>query len=253
MKVSMQDREPSTSRSRPMVVRLLPVILLAAGFAAAYTFDLGRYFSIDALRDHREALAAFVSDHALLSYAAFAVVYAVTVAFSIPGAAVLTVAGGFLFGTVTASILVIFGATAGATAIFLAARTALSGFLRHKAGKWITRIGRGFHDNAVGYLLFLRLVPAFPFFAVNIAPAFLSVRTWTYVWTTFVGIIPGTVVYAAVGAGLGKVFDRGETPDLAGILSPEIILALTGLAILALLPGLFARLRKRREDAGERK
>ncbi|MEM1300792.1 MAG: VTT domain-containing protein, partial [Pseudomonadota bacterium] len=120
--------------------------------------------------------------------------------------------------------------------IFLAAKTALGEALRARAGGWLSRMEEGFREGQISYLLIMRLVPAVPFFVANLAPAFFGVRTWTYIWTTFVGIIPGTVVYISIGAGLGEQLARGEAPDLGVIFQPHVLGPLLGLALLASLP-----------------
>jgi len=158
------------------------------------------------------------------------------VAFSVPGALIATLTGGFLFGTLSGGLYTIVGATIGATIVFLAARTALGDLLRAKAGPGIRKMEEGFAKNAFSYLLVLRLVPLFPFFLVNLAPAFLGVRLRTYVVATFFGVIPGTFVFASVGNGLGAVFDSGEDPNLGIIFQPEVLLPILGLAALSLVP-----------------
>jgi uncharacterized membrane protein YdjX (TVP38/TMEM64 family) len=172
--------------------------------------------------------------------------YTAAVAFSVPGGLALSLACGFLFGVVLAPIMIVFAATAGATILFIIAKTALGDPLRAKAGPWLMRMEVGFQDNALSYLLVLRLIPLFPFFVVNLVPAFLGVPLWIYVVGTFVGIIPGTIVFTTVGAGLGSVFDRGQTCSTSGLLTPEIIAGLVGLAILAALPVLYKRFKDRR-------
>src|SRR5699024_5254344 len=159
-----------------------------------------------------------------------------------PGAVWLTLAGGFLFGIVAGTALVVIAATLGATLIFLAARTVLARPLRARAGGWIDRVGRGFRQGEASYLLIMRLVPVVPFWIANLAPAFLGVRLSTFVWTTFAGIIPGTLVYISIGAGLGEELARGERPDLGVIFEPHILGPLLGLAALAALPVALRRL-----------
>jgi uncharacterized membrane protein YdjX (TVP38/TMEM64 family) len=163
-------------------------------------------------------------------------IYAAVIALSVPGGAVLTIAGGFLFGTLPATLYVVVAATLGATILFLIARTALGDPLRARAGPWLRRMEAGFAENALSYLLVLRLIPIFPFWLVNLVPAFLGVGLGTYVLGTFFGIIPGSFVYASVGNGLGAVFDAGETPDVGIIFEPSILVPIVGLAVLALLP-----------------
>ena len=190
--------------------KLAPVAAIAAAFAAVFAFGLDDYLSFAALRENREVLMHFVAENAVLSILIFITIYALTTTLSLPGGAVLTIAGGFLFGTVFGSLWVVIGATLGATGVFLAARSAFGRGLRAKAGPWLRKMEKGFNENALSYLLVLRLVPIFPFFVVNLVPAFLGVRLKTYVLATCLGIVPGTVVYVQVGAGLGSVFESGE-------------------------------------------
>lgn len=234
---------------KPLLRRLLPVFVLIAGFAAFFAFDLDSYVTFDALRENRAALQDYVDMYGALAIFAYGLAYVVIVAFSLPGGAVMTITGGFLFGTVVGGSTAVVAATLGATALFLAARYALADVLRDRAGPFVRRMEDGFRENALSYLLVLRLIPLFPFWLVNLVPAFLGVRTSTYVIGTSVGIIPGTFVYASVGNGLGAVFDAGETPDLAIIFKPEILLPIVGLALLALLPVAYKRWQARRRDA----
>lgn len=225
--------------------RLAPLAVLLLAIAAVFAFGLDDYVSFDVLRRHRAALLEFVDRHAVVAPLLYVLVYALAIALSIPGGAVLTIAGGFLFGVLFGTFLVVIGATLGATAIFLIARTALGDVLRARAGPRVRRMEEGFREDAFNYLLFVRLIPVFPFWLVNIVPAFLGVPLRTYVLATFVGIIPGSLVYASVGNGLGAVFDTGGEPDLGIIFRPEIILPIVGLAILALLPVAYRKLRAR--------
>lgn len=234
-----ERRRPAFSarRAAPLAVALLGAVLL-------YVF--GRdYLSFDALREHRETLLAWRDANYALAALAYVALYAVSTALSFPGGLALTLAGGFLFGAVFGTVFAVTGATAGAVAIFLVARAGLGEALRARAGPFLKRAEAGFRENAVSYLLIMRLVPAIPFFAANIVPAFLGVSTFTYAWTTLVGIIPGGAVYASVGAGLGAVFERGEDPDLGLIFEPQILLPLLGLSALAALPIVIKRFRGR--------
>ena len=216
--------------------RWWPLALLAAGAAAFFALGGDRWLSFEALRQHRLALLALVQAHPALSRLAYVAAYVLVVAFSLPGGAVMTIAGGFLFGVVGGGLLAVTGATLGATALFLAARTSLGEALAAKAGPRLARMREGFARDAMSYMFALRLIPAFPFFLVNLAPALLGVPLRTYLVTTFFGIMPGTFVYALAGAGLGGVFDRGETFSMASIMTPEMLGALAGLGLLALLP-----------------
>lgn len=230
-----------------MVRRFLPLGLLVLGLVLALALGLDRYLTLDALREHRSALAAFAAAHLAAALGLYALAYVLVVAFSLPGGAVMTLLGGFLFGTWIGGAVTVVSATIGAVLIFLAARTALAAPLRTRAGPWLKRLEAGFGDNAVSYLLALRLIPLFPFFVVNIAPAFLGVPLRVYAWTTLVGIVPGTFVYASVGNGLGALLDAGRTPDLGIIFSPEILGPLLGLAALSFLPMIYKRLKEKRK------
>ena len=226
--------------------RLLPVLVFVGGLVVFFALGLERYLSIDVLRQHRSVLRAWVETSGLLAALVFMAVYIVTVAFSLPGATILTIVSGFLFGAVWGTVLVIISATLGATILFSIAKTTLSDVLRARAGAWLLRLEAGFRQHALSYLLVLRLVPIFPFFIINLVPAFLGVPLSTFILGTFLGIIPGSFVYATVGAGLGSVFDAGGTFSLRGVLTPQIVTALVGLAVLALIPVVYKQLTARR-------
>jgi len=235
--------QPSEKAAPVTWRRLAPLALIALGAALAF-FLLREHISFAALERNREALLAWRDANYALAALGFIGAYALAVAFSAPGAVWFTLAGGLLFGTLLGAAYVVVAATAGATAIFLAAKTGLGDALRAKAGGWLKRVEDGFQENEVSFMLAMRLVPAVPFFVANLAPAFLGVRTRTYVWTTFVGIMPGTLVYASVGAGLGEVFARGEQPNLGVIFEWRVLGPLIGLAALSLLPVAIKALRK---------
>jgi len=231
---------------RPFSIkRYLPLLVLVAGLVAFFTLDLDRYVSFEALRENRVTLLTWVQDTGVLAALTFMAVYAVAIAFSLPGGAVLSITGGFLFGAVWGTVYIVISATLGASVLFLIAKTALGDTLRRKAGPWLQKMEAGFQENAMSYLLVLRLVPLFPCFVVNLVPAFLGIRLSTYVVGTFVGIIPGTFVYATVGAGLGSIFDAGEAFSAKGILTPQILTALIGLAVLAIIPVVYKRIKAR--------
>ncbi len=233
-----------------LIRRFVPILVLAAGLLLFFVFGLDRYLSFEALHEHREWLRARVEANEALAAAVLVVVYALVIAFSLPAGAVLTIAAGFLFGTVVAAACVVVGATIGATAVFLAARTAFADILRAKAGAGMRRMEAGFRENAWNYLLVLRLIPIFPFWLVNLVPAFLGVPLRTYVLATLIGIIPGTVVYASLGNGLGAILAAGDTPDLGVIFNPEVLLPILALAALAALPVVYKKVKARR--AGRR-
>jgi uncharacterized membrane protein YdjX (TVP38/TMEM64 family) len=223
--------------------RFLPLAVLLLAIVAAFGLGLDDYLSFEQLERNRTQLLDFVDRHPLLAPFAFMLIYAVVIALSIPGGAILTIAGGFLFGVVAATCYVVIAATFGATVVFLIAKTALGDSLRQKAGPAMRRMEAGFRENALNYLLFLRLIPAFPFWLVNLVPAFLGVPLRTYLVATFLGIIPGSLVYASVGNGLGVVFEAGGRPDLGIIFEPQIILPIVGLAVLAILPVAYKKIK----------
>lgn len=230
----------------PALRRLWPLAVILAGLAAVWALGLGDRLSFAALERDREHLRGLVDAHPVTAPLLFAVIYAAAVALSVPGAVWLTLAGGFLFGTWLGGTLAVVGATAGATVIFLVARTALAQTLRERAGPAVQRMAKGFDEGAFSYLLILRLVPVFPFWLVNIVPGLLGVGTVSYVAATFLGILPATYVYAGIGHGLGAVFDAGGEPDLRILARPEVIWPILGIVALALVPLVWRRWRARR-------
>jgi uncharacterized membrane protein YdjX (TVP38/TMEM64 family) len=213
-----------------------------------FALGLERYFSIDSLRQHREALRAWVETSGALATLIFMVVYIITVALALPTATVLSITSGFLFGAIWGTVVAVVSATLGSTVLFMIAKTTFGDALRARAGAWLHTLEAGFREHALSYLLVLRLVPIFPFFIVNLVPAFLGVPLATFVLGTFVGIIPGGFVYVSVGAGLGSIFDTGGTFSIKSVLTPQIITALVGLAVLALVPVLYKKIVARRGE-----
>ncbi len=242
----MNEPSDSTAPSRRSLKRFLPLLLLGAGLVLFFVLDLKRFLSFQALCDHREWLIAQVAANRVQAVLAFIGLYTLVTAFSIPVAAVLTIVAGFLFGTVTAAACAVIAATLGATGLFLAARTALGDFLRARAGPGLRRMEAGFNQNALNYLLVLRLIPLFPFWLVNLVPAFLGVPLRTYVIGTFIGIIPGSLVYSSLGNGLGAVIEACAAPNLGVIFDLEILLPILGLAVLALMPVAYKMIKARR-------
>ncbi len=234
-----------------------PVAVLLVGVAGLFVFGPDNQAIFETLREHRQSLLAFVADNALLAGAGFFVIYAVAIAFSVPGGAMMTIIGAFLFGWKLAAGYVVFAATIGAAALFLIARSAVGNRLHERAGPWMQKMEAGFQENALWYLLMLRLIPLFPFFVVNLVPAFLGVTLRTYVVGTFFGIIPGTIVFALAGGGLASVLaNEGAEFDLSSVLTPEVVAALIGIALLALIPVIYkmvqARKSQRAAPAGDR-
>jgi uncharacterized membrane protein YdjX (TVP38/TMEM64 family) len=228
--------------------RLWPLAILALGFVLGLAVFWDN-LTFESLRDNRQALLAFRDSHYVTMVAAYMLLYVLIVAFSLPGATIATLAGGFLFGLFPGVIFVLISATMGATLIFLAARMgfgrALSARMDASSGT-VRRIMEGIHENELSMLFLIRLVPVVPFFVANLLPALVGVSLQRYVVTTFFGIMPGTAVYTWVGAGLGEVFARGGTPDLSIIFDPAILGPILGLCALAALPILLKALRGRK-------
>lgn len=229
--------------------RFLPLAVIAAGLAAGYAAGLQDYLSFTLLAEQRDALNAFVADHALASALGYFVIYALAVAFAFPAASVLTIFAGFVFGWLLGGVLTVFAATTGAAAIFLAARSAFGDVLRKRAGPFAAKLADGFAKDAFGYLLVLRLAPVFPFLIINIAPAFFDIRLRTYVAATFLGIIPGTFAYAWLGQGLDSVIAAataaGREIAISDLVTPDITFAFLGLAIVAAIPTIVRKVRGR--------
>ncbi|MDZ4789979.1 MAG: VTT domain-containing protein [Hyphomicrobiales bacterium] len=207
---------------------------VAAILAIRYT-GVADTLSLETLRQNREALTAFVRENYLLAALAYIGLYATVVSFSFPGAVFLTLSGGFLFGAIWGTLFTVIGATVGATIIFLFAKVIFGENALQRLGPQAVKLAENIKQNAWSYLLVLRLVPLFPFFLVNLIPAFAGVGLTAYVLTTFFGIIPGTAVFSSAGAGLGHVLEQGGNISVGSILTPEIVAALCGLALLSLL------------------
>ncbi len=236
------------SKEKSTIARKLPIIAIVA-IAAFGAFTLRDVLSFETLRDNRDALIGFRDDNYPLSVMVFIALYVIIVSFSLPGATMATLTGGFLFSTFPGFLYNVTGATIGATAIFLAARWGFGerlGARLEASHGTVKKIKDGIDDNQWSMLFLIRLVPAVPFFIANLVPAFLEVPLYRFVITTFLGIIPGAVVYTSVGAGLGGVFERGASPDLGIIFEPQILLPILGLSALAALPIAFNFLRKQK-------
>lgn len=228
-----------------MLKRFGPLIVLVAIAAAFFALGGQKYVTLDALRDNRQLLVDFVTRNPVVSALALIAIYAALVAISFPGASLLTIAAGLFFGTWAGGSLVVVGATIGATILFLIARNASGDALRRRIGPWGEKLADGFRDNAFSYLMLLRLLPVAPFWLVNIVPALFGVKLRDYVLATAIGIIPGTFVYASIGAGAGSILAAGGELNLRGaLLKPEVIGPILALAALSLIPILYKRFRK---------
>lgn len=198
------------------------------------------------LAQHQAELMAAVQAHPLLAGAVYVGVYTAVVAFSVPEAAIVTVTGGLFFGTLVGGALAVFGSTIGSVILFVAARSALAGFMARRAGRLLDRIGPGLQRDGFSYLLALRLVPAVPFWLVNLGAALCGMRLLPYAAATLIGILPATFVFAWIGEGIGSVLAAGGRPDLTVIFSPRILGPLLGLAVLSLTPILLRHFRRNR-------
>ncbi len=243
--MSEQPAKPPSEKAAFSPARLVPIVVLIGGLITFFALGLDKYVTLSALEEHRQLLAGWVQDNGILAFVAYVAVYAVATAFSLPAAAIITISGGFLFGPWLGGGLSIIGATLGATAVFLAARYAFADLLRERAGPAIRKMEDGFQENALSYLLFLRLIPVFPFWVVNLVPAFLGVGLGTFIIGTFVGIIPGSLVYASLGDGFSAIVEKGGDINLGIIFEPRFLLPIIGLAVLALIPIVYKKLKNR--------
>lgn len=226
--------------------KYLPLFFILVGFILVLFFDLHHYLSFSTLKENKLYLTEKVTQYPVLSAFLYVLIYILVTALSVPGGSILTIAGGFLFGVMKGSAYVTLGASFGATLIFLTTKWAFYDFFRKKAGNSLNKFNKGFSENAFNYLLILRLVPLFPFWLINIAPAFFKVKTKTYFFATALGIVPGVIVYSSIGNGLGSLLESGKTPDLGIIFKPEILFPILGLVILSSLPIVYKKLRKRK-------
>lgn len=237
--------KPQPPRRAPLW-RVLPLLLILT-VALTGAYFLRDVLSFDALREHRLALLAYRDAHYVGTVLIFIAVYAAIVSFSLPGATVTTLTGGFLFGLFPGVLFNMIGATLGACGIFLAARWGLGERLAARmdaASGRIHRIKAGLDENQWSMLFLIRLLPVVPFFVANLLPALLNVPLWRFAVSTFLGIIPGALIYTSVGSGLGAVFAAGGTPDLMVIFQPQILLPILALSALVLLPVALKALRK---------
>ena len=242
------NQAPGATPSKILTLsRLWPLLVLIVGLGLFFAFGLHRLITLSTLATYSADLKALRG--VWWAPFGFFVLYVIFVAFSLPAATVVSIAGGYVFGQFAGTTYAVLAATTGATMLFLVAKTALGDPLRRRAGPAIKRLEAGFQENALSYLLVLRLIPLFPFFVVNLVPAFLGVPLRTFMIGTLVGIIPGTFVYSSLGAGLESVISQGEEITLTGVLTVEVVCALIGLAVLALLPVLYKVIKSRRRAA----
>lgn len=220
------------------VKRIFSIVLITLAACAIFYFATNP-FSLADLQAHKDDIATLYTESPILFTLGFIVIYAVCTAFSLPIATLLSLLAGFVFGNILGTFSVVIGATIGAALIFMFARMAAGDVLKKRAGKLYKKIEQPFTENPVSYLLFMRLVPLFPFVLVNIVPALFNMRLSTYVWVTFIGIIPGTFVYVNVGTSLASI------QSTADIFSTEVLIAFTLLGLFSLTPAIISKYKKR--------
>lgn len=229
-----------STMSRPAWPKLVVALLFVAGVVAFVASGGARFLNLDAVKMHAGGLRAFAETHYLQALALSFIVYLTAASLSLPGGTVLALTFGFLFGRWVATALVITAATLGATIVFLAARYLFGETVRSKLGRLGERINAELTQDGFSWLLFMRLMPVFPFFIVNLVPALTAIKARTFMAATFVGIIPNTLIVTNLGQVLG---DIESTRDL---LTPQTVLALSLFGLLALLPVLFHHLQQRK-------
>ena len=226
------------------IKRFGPLILVALAVAVVLASGLADHLSLVELKARRDQLQDFVALHPALSFGLYILIYIAVVSLSLPGALVMTLSGGFLFGPWLGAAVASSGASLGAAVIFLVCRSAVGDSLRGKAGSTISKIEEGVRRDAFSYILTLRLIPVMPFWLVNLAAGFVNIPLRTFLAATVLGILPGSLVYSGLGAGLGEVFASGQEPNLRVIFEPHVLLPLVGLGLLSLLPVVLRRFRK---------
>ena len=229
-----------------MIKRFWPILLIVALLVAFYALGLTSLLSWPALAARQAELLGLVAARPVASAAGFIALYAVAVAASFPGAAIITVAGGLLFGVVLGAALAVTGATLGASLLFLAARGALRPLLAARAGGLMERLRPGLERDGFLYVVSLRLIPVVPFWLINLAASLSGMRFRDFAAGTALGIIPGTTIFASIGAGVGAILAAGETPDLSLIFSPMVFGPLLALAAISLVPILWRRWKQNR-------
>lgn len=231
----MLDKTLKTIKNRWLLILILALLI---------TFKLSgldAYLSFANLQRYQDKLIFWTNANYLITVVTYCFVYIISVAVSIPGAVILTLLGGLLFGNVLGTLYVVISATIGATLLFIAVKTAFADQITNRASSWVAKMQSGFQEDAFSYLLTLRLIPIFPFWVVNIVPALLGVKLKAYFIATFFGIIPGSAIYVAIGSGLGKTIANNQAPNLKIIFEPQILIPLIALGVIALSPILYKK------------
>lgn len=233
-------------RSLKLLRRFGPLAVLAALLVWALASGVAEHLSLDELRTRSVDLQAFTREHPTLSVEIYILLYIATVSVSLPGALILSLSGGFLFGPLWGGMAAVTGATSGSTVVYLVCRSAFGDFLRRNPGAMLARVEAGFKQNAFSYLLTLRLIPAFPLLLVNVASGAMNIPVRTFLLASFLGMVPSSFVYAGIGSGLGHVFARGDKVDLSVVFEPQVLLPILGMGLLSLLPPLWRYWRRGR-------
>ncbi|TYC67883.1 TVP38/TMEM64 family protein [Stappia sp. BW2] len=235
----------------------LPLVVLAVLMGIGFALGLHKQLTLSNLIMQRQQLVGYVDQNLALAILIYMAVYTVAVALSFPGASLLTIAGGFLFGWILGGFATVLGATIGACAVFLVARSSLGDVLTNRAGPFLARLAEGFRKDAFHYLLFLRLTPVFPFWLVNIAPAIFAMPFASYTLATFFGIVPGTFAFTFIGSGLDSVIAAQEAAspgcaaagtcqiDVAALVTPQLLAAFFALGVASLIPVILKKFRNR--------
>ena len=258
MRETVETTEVPAKRRWPRrLIRIVPLIVLLVILTTGLLLGWQRYFSIDYLAEIRVGIKAFAQDRGLLAVVLYIAGYAAAVAVAFPATFLLTLAGGFVYGTLLGGLLAAVGATIGASILFWAARSAIGDSLRQRAGGFVDHAATGFENHAFSSLLALRLLPALPFAVVNILPAIFKIPTGTYVAATMLGIIPGALIYAAIGEGLETVLAEvavsGRAIGIGDLVSPGLTLGLAGLALLAIAPPVYKFIRDRNASSDNKR
>ena len=256
----VQLKPDNKAQGKSFIRQWAPLIILASLIAMAWSLGLQEYISIENIAANRDWLISYVADNWLFSATIYSALYIVVVALSLPGAALLTIFGGFLFGWLIGGTLTVVAATIGAILIYEIVRTSIGELMAKKAGPMMNKFSKGFEDDAFSYLLFLRLVPVFPFWLVNIAPALLKVKRFVYIITTILGIIPGTYAISSLGSGFDSIIVKQRmaydhcvaakgadncvfSVDISSLITPQLLGALCALGVVALIPIVLKRFR----------
>lgn len=235
------------------LLRWLPLVVLTGLAFFAYQFDVQNYASFQTIIENEETLMKFVGNHWAQALLIYAIIYVISVSLSLPGAGFLSVAGGFLFGWEWSAPVSVISATIGAVIVFQIVKSSLGAIVANRAGPFVVKLSEGFKNDAFNYLLFLRLVPAFPFFAVNAVAGLARVDLRSFVLATFIGIIPGAIAFAWFGRGLGSVIEAQRSLhrscvaenglancpfefSMSSLLTPQLLLGFFALALVALIP-----------------